>query len=508
MKKLFCQSLFLFCLFLPAHGQNANLALKASDGTSTNNISLTWNEYKPGHYYQVFRGDIRDLTRAKEISEWQTNRNFTDGTSIVGKTYYYWIKIVNKIGNPQHAFSYADAGYRAPIAPQNLTKSIEVVVNTKVVRLTWKGQLGYYYRVYRRPTEDVNNINAINPSWQTSTTFDDASATDGRSYTYWVVASTYNNGTNPSAPSATIIATTAGNPPSNINASQGSSTEYVEVNWYGTWDSYFTVYRNAINDPKTATQLSPQWQFSVTFQDKTAIPGTIYYYWVQSGNAQGQYRSPLQPSANTGFRAIPPPVRLTVSRGTFPDKLRLTWQKGYSSPPVNPITYYRVYGSNDSKLSNPIPISNWITATTYDDFILRPATYYYYVIASAYPNGDRPSQKSNGDGGYRKSNLLESELSNLPNPNPTELDRSKLSLSLSPNPTTKEIKLDFYLQEEEIISFSVFDMSGKRVLRFPEQQFMVGSQSTTFNVEQLPSGEYVFLFNAKSTRVAQKFIKQ
>ena len=77
-------------------------------------------------------------------------------------------------------------------------------------------------------------------------------------------------------------------PPTGLTASDGTYPDKVRVSWNPVCNgplyiSYYRVSRASSQDgPRTA--IGP-WQTSLTFDDTTALPGTTYYYWVQTATS-------------------------------------------------------------------------------------------------------------------------------------------------------------------------------------------------------------------------------
>jgi hypothetical protein len=113
--------------------------------------------------------------------------------------------------------------------------------------------------------------------------------------------------------------------PAGVTASAGTWPDRVRLAWEAVckgpdYASYYQVSR-ALSREGARTRISG-WQTSLSFDDVTAEPGTIYTYWVRTaastqGNMPGDSSEP-----NLGW--VPGPPRLTVSSGhggaaTVPD---------------------------------------------------------------------------------------------------------------------------------------------------------------------------------------------
>jgi hypothetical protein len=74
--------------------------------------------------------------------------------------------------------------------------------------------------------------------------------------------------------------------PSNVAATAGTYTDKVTLTWSSvTGATSYEVWRNTVNDSSTATQWgSPS---LTTFDDTSAVVGTVYWYWLKAVNSGG-----------------------------------------------------------------------------------------------------------------------------------------------------------------------------------------------------------------------------
>jgi hypothetical protein len=67
-----------------------------------------------------------------------------------------------------------------------------------------------------------------------------------------------------------------------VSASDGTYNDRVQVSWNAVNDAYaYEVWRNVNSSGNTATQLS-SWVSGTYYNDYSATPDQIYYYWVKS----------------------------------------------------------------------------------------------------------------------------------------------------------------------------------------------------------------------------------
>ena len=145
---------------------------------------------------------------------------------------------------------------------------------------------------------------------------------------------------------------------------------------------YFQVYRHTSNTISGAIQLTVTHPSS-PFDDRSALPGVIYYYWVRACNSSGC--SGLS-SSDSGYRGVlnPPPLppsQLTASDGAFSDKVHLTWTV------VNGATYYRIFRNANNTHVGEIIIADHHLANEFDDFSAIPQMTYYYWVKACHATG-------------------------------------------------------------------------------------------------------------------------
>ena len=182
--------------------------------------------------------------------------------------------------------------------------------------------------------------------------------------------------------------------PPNVNATDGTSTDYVRVTWSGvTGASYYRVYRNTSNSSSGAASIS-NWQTSLSFYDRTANPGTTYYYWVKAATSSSGTRASGYGGPDTGWRALSPPTNVNATDGTSTDYVKVTWS--FTG------VYYRIYRNTSNSSSGASPISNWDNAPIFPDTSANAGTtYYYWVKAATSSSGSRESGFSGSDSGRK-----------------------------------------------------------------------------------------------------------
>jgi Domain of unknown function (DUF362) len=187
----------------------------------------------------------------------------------------------------------------------------------------------------------------------------------------------------------TINDQTAPAPPTNVQASDGTYMDKVQVAWTASSGATsYTIYRAASKrGSKTALGTTP----NTTYDDTTASVGRTYYYYVKASNSYGTsgfsgyntgYLSDGKPSVPTNVQA---------SDGTYMDKVQVAWT---ASSGATSYTIYRATSKRGSKTA-----LGTTPNTTYDDTTASVGRTYYYWVTGTNVYG--ASGFSTYDTGYR-----------------------------------------------------------------------------------------------------------
>jgi len=311
------------------------------EGTFVDKITVSWNTVSGATDYQVYRATSPGGTKI-EISSWRAGTSYDDTTASAGVTYYYWVKSAADSGGGQASdFSAPHAGWRA-LPPLNPPSRVAASDGTWIdkVRVTWESAAGATnYQVHRAESETGTKI-AITP-WRVMDTYDDTTASAGVTHYYWVKASVDSSGgraSDFSAPGTGRRALGALNPVTGVSATDGAFCGLVRVNWKAVAGATrYQVYR-ASSETATKTAVSP-WQAANSYDDATATPGSVYYYWVKASIDGDDGRSSEYSLPDTGYVGTTPPapVGVAASDGAFVNSVRITWN---ASPGA---TGYEVY---------------------------------------------------------------------------------------------------------------------------------------------------------------------
>lgn len=205
--------------------------------------------------------------------------------------------------------------------------------------------------------------------------------------------------------------------PTGVSASDGTFTDKVQISWNASSGAaYYKIYRNTSNTTSGAAELSGN-SASSPYDDLTAVPGGMYYYWVKACNSAGCSGFS---SSDSGFIiGLPPaPIVVAASDGTFSDKVRVTWGRqdsdyaiflplilnGDGEPaPIPEEVWYEVYRNTADSTGGALLLSNNHPGSPYDDTSAIPGTTYFYWVKAC--NSGGCSGFSASDSGYRSGEI-------------------------------------------------------------------------------------------------------
>jgi len=264
--------------------------VQASDGTYTNKVLVSWNTSSGATSYKVYRA--ARATGTKSLLGSSTGTSFNDTTATPGFTYYYWVKACN--GANCSSYSTRNTGWRKLSPPTGVTASDGTY--TDKVGVTWDASSGATsYEVYRASSATGTKSLLGSP---TGTSFNDTTAKPGVTNYYWVKAC---KGTRCSSYSTRNTGWRKLSAPTNVQASDGTYTNKVQVSWNASSGATsYKVYRAASAAGRKSLVGSPT---GTSFNDTTATPGVTYYYWVKACRSS---RCSSYSSSNTGWRKLSP----------------------------------------------------------------------------------------------------------------------------------------------------------------------------------------------------------
>ena len=357
----------------------------ATASPMTNGVQVSWPAVEGATHYRVQRA-LSQNGPWSVLGPWLTVRSISDPTAAAGVRYWYAAQAaVNSSGERPSALGPPVSGYRALAAPTGVQASDGTY--TDKVRITWSAIAGAAaYQVYRVAGEQRDPVG----TWQTGTTCDDVDAVAGTSCTYCVRASNDAAGTLPGIESATDTGYRA-MPGPGVWATDGRYADRVRVVWNRpAGATHFRVSRAASRTGAGITLTG--WVTATTFDDTTASPGVMCYYFVEAATAEQLAGAR---GWDLGWRGLESPAFLRASDGEFTDQVLVFWE------PVAGATHYRVY-----REALPdglrVPLGTWQAGDFFEDTTADPGTFYlYWVRAAADARGVTAGLWGDPDCGWR-----------------------------------------------------------------------------------------------------------
>ena len=337
----------------------------ASDGTSADWITVTWNAVEGAVSYRILRATTEFVEDAVEVGT-SAGTSWMDLNAANGVSYNYWVVAVG--ASFEGDVSASDVGYLRLAAPEGVTASNGGFADR--VKIAWNAVAeASHYRVYRSASASGSKTPVS--GWQTALNYSDTTAEPGVTYWYFVVAAADGEGRNASGYSAGAAGSLKIGAPTGVYATDGTSATGVTVSWNATPGAEgYKVYRGTSNNPDAAEVVSSV--PSVSFDDTTAAPGTLYYYWVTATNAVSES---AKSAVETGFRSIPAPTGITATTTSGAAAVTVSWQ------PVAGAVFYRVYRGTRTGSDYAVEIDTTTETTYADESGAANRTYYYSVKA-------------------------------------------------------------------------------------------------------------------------------
>ncbi len=276
----------------------------------------------------------------------------------------------------------------APDTPTGLAASDGT--STAHVALTWAdgaGETGYV--VWRHTANVFASSSAIYTNAANTTNYNDTGASVGTLYYYWVTA------TNPSGSSAESTSDSGYKRlavPTDVAATDGSSTANVTVEWTGAAGaSAHHVFRDTDSGPAGASALGAQ---ATPYADTSATPGQLYYFWVMASNSTTGGTSDWS-TADSGYRKLATVADVAATEN-LSDMVTVTWSD------ITGETGYNIWRHTaDVSGSASIVGTAVADATSYDDTTATPDQDYYYWVRGTNSTSASMGDFSSSDYGYR-----------------------------------------------------------------------------------------------------------
>ncbi len=272
-------------------------------------IYLSWSKPTdnggfPILYYNVYRsvGSANNYF----LYDFSYSKSYIDENVDIGKSYYYKVTAVNKIGESNASESVNMIPTAIPIAPTNLKATI-----SQGIILTWDepnsngGSEIIYYRIYRSTVKDSEIYSIVGTS--ENTTFIDTNIEIGKTY-YYMVTAVNDAGESGASDILSVQLVTPPAKPSNVVAL--ASEDLVTLAWLANSEfhspaEYFEVYR-AVNDSTEFVKIADT--NSTYFIDNDVVVNTTYSYYIVAVNSYGKSEASDVVSVTVGQATISIPI--------------------------------------------------------------------------------------------------------------------------------------------------------------------------------------------------------
>lgn len=400
----------------------APINLIATNGEFTDKVLVSWIAVEPSVDYYIYRsGILLGITKTT---------SFEDTTAIPGTAYYYNVKAKNNIGFSTNN-DYNQVGWRKLEAPKNLNATDALYESQ--INLTWSSSFGATsYKIYRSTEFNTNSMQLIatiafndpnatineNTNSELNTSYTDSDSTlgldyyNGKKYYYTVKASSSLGDSDFSVIESGSLKIILPDAVRGVSASDGSYTDKVRIEWRkADYAAQYEIYRNGIRLITTQGTIKNQYNqnqlgnitvlesepitqsdsiFSLYYDDKSAVAGTLYEYSIVGKNQRGlgEYATD---SINTGWKKLSAPANLIVSNGSYINKILVSWGA------VVGATSYKVYRetieytpTGDVTVLSSSTIIATTTTNNYEDSNtdLSYNVYYRYRIVASCALGD------------------------------------------------------------------------------------------------------------------------
>ena len=95
-------------------------------------------------------------------------------------------------------------------------------------------------------------------------------------------------------------------PPDSVFATSGTYTDRVKITWSEVAGaSYYGIYRSTSSDTRSAVILG-SWQTTTSYDDTSARPGVMYYYWVKAATSSSGANASAYSASEAGYRTASP----------------------------------------------------------------------------------------------------------------------------------------------------------------------------------------------------------
>ena len=299
----------------------------------------------------------------------RSSNSFSDTNINSGQIYNYKVKAVNSFGESVLSSS-ANGWTQVLSSPENLMASDGI---TGTILVEWDAQTNAdEYELWRGVNDNLDNANFFDSIIDNSILLNINSNFTGLLYYFWIrsknslCTSNFSN-------FITGWAYGAPQPPQNIQASDSSFTDRIEITWDASLgaDGY-EIYRSDTDDPDTSVMVG-QVEGNLVFNDFTAVPTFIYYYWIKSFNMDFGASSISSNIEDGRRKGNPGPVEFNVSDGDIGPVLS-SWNE------IDGVSSYEVWRSVNNEFGNAVKIAENVITTQFLDDTAKTSTLYFYWV--------------------------------------------------------------------------------------------------------------------------------
>lgn len=299
---------------LPEPEAIAAPTVKASNNADTGKVQLTWNAVDGAKEYKVYRSETKNGSYSLMFTT--ANTSYTNGSSEVGKRYYYKVMAIAIEGK-------ADSEYSSIVSRTRDLPRTEVtianVASTGKIKLTWKAVTGAEgYQVYRSTKK---NGSYTLMKTVDGTSYTNTSAKAGTKYFYKVRAIHSNK----DAYSAySVIKSRTCDLPKPVSLKvENSGAKSVKISWGKvSGAAKYQLYRSNSKNGSYKLIKTVTTKYAT---DTTVAPGKTYYYKVKAicSNTDGN-------SALSGYvtaKTFPASPVMKNSANATQESITVKWEK-------------------------------------------------------------------------------------------------------------------------------------------------------------------------------------
>ncbi len=380
--------------FPPGALPEAPTITSASDGTSTDSVTIAWNATALTELYRVYRGLDSDGNDAAQIGS-TADLNYVDATAVPGTVYFYFVSATNVVGeSPRSA---GVEGWRqrlppaAPVSPQASDDW------PHSIRVSWlAAERAQAYRISRNPVNSFAGAMVV--ATVSGLSWHDMGTSAETAHYYFVEAlnsggvsdpvATANPGWKPQLVPGT---------PVGLNASDGTSPARTDLDWTAAPDATgYRVWRNTVESVVGAIEIA-QVGAVTSYVDRSGNADTGYWYFVTAILPAGDS---APSNLDAGYRYASPPAApgsISATRGTEPGGILVSWSASEDTQS------YRIYRAGESTPGN-LELATETTDLQWLDEGAAPGRTYRYLVRAVNESGaSADSPTASGFGPERDS---------------------------------------------------------------------------------------------------------